>query len=358
MARSKITLWLRRFGRRLAIGFCICTAIGLFFAYRFGEGFSAEGLRAAMPRWYVWGALTPLILWVDRRIAGRSRSLWRRLVWHLPFSLFWAGVHAIALYPVKIALASTSPSFADFGADMRATLASFQWVVLVYWAIVGAWAAWDYYNESRARALRTSELERSLTEARLLALQTQLQPHFLFNALNTISAFVERDPRGARRMIEHLGDLLRLSLVYSARQETALEEELETLEHFVAIQRVRFEDRLEVTISVEPDTRRAAVPCLILQPLVENAIRHGASQARKSHVAISAARDNGNLRLLVADDGPGLPAGWHPQESAGIGISNTRQRLAQLYPDAHSFSVRASADGGVTSEVIIPYREV
>jgi LytS/YehU family sensor histidine kinase len=223
--------------------------------------------------------------------------------------------------------------------------------------IVGGWAAWDYYNESRARALRASELERSLAEARLRTLQTQLQPHFLFNALNTISAFVERDPRGARRMIEHLGDLLRFSLQHSARQETTLEEELQALEHFLAIQRVRFEDRLEVSVSVEPGARRAAVPGLILQPLVENAIRHGASLERPSRITISAVRDNGDLRLRVADDGPGLPPGWQMEESAGIGLSNTRQRLAQLYPAAHQFSLHESPGGGVTAEVVIPYRE-
>ena len=357
MARHGVTSRLRRFGTGLLVGFCVCTAVGLFFAYRVGEGFSAEGLRAAMPRWYVWGALTPLIVWADQRFAGRSRSLWRRLALHLPAGLFWAGAHAAALYPVKAALVGTSPTLAGLGLDLRAALAGFQWGVLVYWVIVGGWAAWDYYHESRARALRAAELERSLSEARLLALQTQLQPHFLFNALNTISAFVERDPRGARRMIEHLGDLLRLSLQHSARQETTLDEELAALEHFLAIQRVRFEDRLEVTVAVDPETRRAAVPGLILQPLVENAIRHSASQERPSRITISAARDNGSLRLRVADDGPGLPAGWHPQESAGIGLSNTRERLAQLYPAAHSFSLRESPGGGVTAEVVIPYRQ-
>jgi LytS/YehU family sensor histidine kinase len=199
-------------------------------------------------------------------------------------------------------------------------------------------------------------LEKLLAEARLQTLRTQLQPHFLFNALNTISAFVERNPQGARRMIEHLGDLLRFSLDRSARQETTLQEELAALEHYLSIQRVRFEDHLKVSVSAEPGTLRASVPGLILQPLVENAIRHGATQASSS-IEVNAWRDNGRLHLRVSDDGPGLPPSWRLSESAGIGLSNTQQRLAQLYPSAHTFAVSEARDGGVVAEIVIPYRE-
>jgi LytS/YehU family sensor histidine kinase len=249
-------------------------------------------------------------------------------------------------------------TLAGFANKIRADFpAVFQWNVLIYWLIIGGWLSWDYYRESRNRELKASELERSLAEARLQTLQTQLQPHFLFNALNTISAFVERDPSGARRMIEHLGDLLRFSLEYSTRQETTLEEELAALDHFLAIQRVRFEDCLKVSLAIEPETLRAAVPGLILQPLVENAIRHGVVHERPSRITVSATRDNGSLHLCVIDNGPGLPSGWQLSERAGIGLSNTQQRLAQLYPAAHQFSIRETPDGGVMAEVVIPYHE-
>jgi signal transduction histidine kinase len=337
---------------KIFLGFCLCTAVGLFFSVRGSEGISWNSLLAALPRWYVWGALTPFIIWTDRRFARSSRTLTHRLLLHLPASFIWTSVFVLALSVVNVVLSRQSLSAASFASFWG----TFQWNVEVYWLIVGGWLAWDYYRESRNRELKATQLEKLLAEARLQTLQTQLQPHFLFNALNTISAFVERNPKGARRMIEHLGDLLRFSLDRSDRQETTLQEELAALDHYLAIQRVRFEDHLKVSVAVEPETLRAAVPGLILQPLVENAIRHGATQ-HSSRIEVSAWRDNGSLHLRVMDDGPGLPPSWQMSERAGIGLSNTQQRLAQLYPAAHLFSVREAPGSGVVAEVVIPYHE-
>ena len=339
---------------KLLLGFCLCTAVGLFFSVRGSQGISASSLLTALPRWYVWGALTPCIIWTDRSF---SPSLTLRLLLHLPSGLVWTCVFVFALLVVNTILSGQPLNPAGFADRVRADFfGMFQWNLQVYWMIVGVWLAWSYYHESRNRELRASQLERLLAEARLQTLRTQLQPHFLFNALNTISAFVERNPKGARRMLEHLGDLLRFSLDTSARQETTLQEELAALEHYLSIQRVRFEDHLKVSVSAEPGTLRAAVPGLILQPLVENAIRHGATQASSS-IEVSAWRDNGRLHLRVSDDGPGLPPSWQLSESAGIGLSNTRQRLAQLYPSAHTFAVGEGRDGGVVADIVIPYRE-
>ncbi|HEY8459684.1 MAG TPA: histidine kinase, partial [Blastocatellia bacterium] len=181
-------------------------------------------------------------------------------------------------------------------------------------------------------------------------------PHFLFNALNTISAFVEKDPRGARRMIEHLGDLLRFSLEHAEDQETTLAAELAALDHYLAIQRVRFEDHLQLRMEIAPDALPAATPSLILQPLVENAIRHSvAQQTTPVCVTILAAREDGHLRLQVSDDGPGLPAGWRWDTHAGVGLINTKQRLEQLYPAAHQLTVSNAEGGGVTVEIILPF---
>src|SRR5262249_4629353 len=176
---------------------------------------------------------------------------------------------------------------------------AFQWNYLIYWLIAGGWLAWDYNRESQDRKLqaaqlelKTTQLEQRLTEARLLNLKAQLHPHFLFNALNTISAFVEKDPRGARQMIEHLGDLLRFSLEHSEDQETTLAAELAVLDHYLAIQRVRFEDPLQFRKGDLPDTFPAPAPGLFLQPLVENAIRHGvARRTTPVCVTILAARE-------------------------------------------------------------------
>lgn len=347
------TSWWDRFGKKLFIGFCIFTLIGLFFSFRGAQGISGASLRLAMTRWYVWGALTPFIILMDRRFA-LFQSFGKRLLLHLPASVGWTVVFVVAFFVVEYLLNGQ----ATVAARMRTDFATlFQWNIQNYWLIVGVWMALDYYREARNRELKALQLEGLLAQARLQSLRAQLQPHFLFNALNTISAFVEAEPKMARRMIEHLGDLLRLSLENSSQQETSLEEELAALDHFLAIQRVRFEDRLRIVMAIEPETLHAAVPGLILQPLVENAIRHGAAQQRPNCITVSASRANGSLHLSVIDNGPGLPSGWRLGEQGGIGLSNTQQRLAELYPGEHQFNLRETPNGGVTAEIILPYRE-
>jgi len=159
-------------------------------------------------------------------------------------------------------------------------------------------------------------------------------------------------------MIEHLGDLLRFSLAHSERQEITLAEELAALDHYLAIQRARFEDQIRVEMNVERETLDAVVPGLILQPLVENAIRHGVErQALPGRVTISARRENGSLRLRVGDCGPGLSPEWRLSEHAGIGLLNTQRRLEHLYPSAHEFTLTNAPEGGTTVEITIPFRE-
>jgi LytS/YehU family sensor histidine kinase len=198
-------------------------------------------------------------------------------------------------------------------------------------------------------------LERSFSEARLNSLRMQLDPHFLFNALNTISAQVEREPRLARQMIEHLGDLLRLSLENKDRQEVLLVEEMAFLEHYLAIQRIRFGDRLRFETEIAPEVKYALVPCLVVQPLVENAIRHGiSSRASGGTVVVSASRVEEQLEVRVSDDGVGLPAGWTLENGAGLGLSVTRERILGLHPvEGARFSVRRRGAGSTGTEVAI-----
>jgi LytS/YehU family sensor histidine kinase len=186
----------------------------------------------------------------------------------------------------------------------------------------------------------------------------QLDPHFLFNALNTISSQVERDPRLARTMIEHLGDLLRLSLDARDRQEIPLAEELAFLDHYIAIQKIRFAENLRIEIQIAPEVKYALVPCLIVQPLVENAIRHGISQrASGGTVTVTAERDRNQVKIRVLDDGVGLPPGWALEESSGTGLSVTRERILGLHPNGNSrFSVRAREGGGTEVEISLPLR--
>jgi LytS/YehU family sensor histidine kinase len=234
----------------------------------------------------------------------------------------------------------------------------FLWSWVVYWVIFGAQQTFRYYEHYLASELRLEQTERSLSQARLNALRMQLDPHFLFNALNTISSQVERSPRLARNMIEHLGDLLRLSLDARDRQEIPLAEEFAFLDHYVAIQKIRFAENLRIEIQVMPEVKYALVPCLILQPLVENAIRHGISRrASGGTVTVIAQRGPNQVEIRVADDGVGLPPGWTLETSSGMGLSVTRERIVGLHPDGNSrLSVRPRTGGGTEVEISLPLR--
>ncbi len=232
------------------------------------------------------------------------------------------------------------------------------WCWLIYWVILGGIQAYQYYQRYMNSELRLERLEHSYSEARLNALRMQLDPHFLFNALNTISSHVERDPKLTRRMIEHLGDLLRMSLESKDRQEVPLAEELAFLEHYLEIQKIRFGDQLRVVMDVAPEVKYAAVPSMFIQPLVENAIRHGISRRAAGGTLIVRAKPLGErLEIRVMDDGVGLPLGWTLEGSEGLGLSITRQRIAGLHPNGASrFVVRNRAEGGTEVEVSLPLR--
>lgn len=199
-------------------------------------------------------------------------------------------------------------------------------------------------------------LERQFSEARLNALRMQLEPHFLFNALNTISSQVERDPKLATKMIEHLGDLLRMSLESKDRLEVPLAEEMVFLNHYLAIQKIRFGDHLRIETRIAPEVKLASVPCLLLQPLVENAIPHGASRSSSGGtIVILAERVDDRLEIRVSDDDVGLPPQWAQETSAGLGLTVTRQRIAGHYPNGASrFSVRNRPSGGTEVEIVLP----
>ena len=197
------------------------------------------------------------------------------------------------------------------------------------------------------------ELEKSLAEARLKSLQMQLNPHFLFNTLHAISALMHKDVDSADRMVAQLSDLLRRALDGSDEQEVSVRREIDFLQRYVAIEKTRFGTRLSVEMKIAPDTQAALVPNLLLQPLVENAIRHGIEkQARPGRIEISSNRAGGDLILEVSDNGGGLP----PQWKENIGLSNTRSRLSQLYGTNHRFEIRNGESGGVSIRIAIPFQ--
>ncbi len=226
----------------------------------------------------------------------------------------------------------------------------------LFGVVVGAGYAIEYYRLYQERRLRAADLEARLAQTQLEVLKMQLHPHFLFNALNTVSALVHKDVELADRMISRLGDLLRLSLQDSGVQEVSLKRELEFLDPYIEVEQARFGDRLKVDLSIDNDTLDAQVPNLLLQPLVENAIRHGiAPRTRGGNVSVKANRDNGVLHLTVRDDGGGLPEDWN-EDDGGVGLSNTRARLERLYGKEHLFELRNGTDGGLEVRLTMPFR--
>jgi sensor histidine kinase YesM len=229
--------------------------------------------------------------------------------------------------------------------------------LLMYAAIVGILYAFDYYRKYREHEVKASQLEARLAQAQLQALKMQLHPHFLFNTLHAISTLVHKDPEAADRMIARLSDLLRLSLESAGVQEVTLKRELDFLERYLEIEQIRFGDRLKVQMEIAPEVLDAMVPNFILQPLVENAVRHGiAPRATPGRIELFAKRENGQLQLQVRDDGPGLSDGQQQALKSGVGLSNTRARLQQLYGAAHSFELSNAETGGLVVSLTIPLR--
>jgi two-component system LytT family sensor kinase len=318
----------------------------------------AQDLRRAMSYTYAWAFCALVIVGFDRAIAQRARNAVVGLAWHVPLSLVVVGLSLYLVQPLSWLFAVPGASVPSFLEVMKRALRwGVAWQLVPYASILGSYRAFHYYARYRERALRASELESLLARSQLQVLRAQLEPHFLFNALNTISAHVQASPRAARRMLDELGQLLRRSLDYRDHQEIRLSEELELLDYYLTIQQARFEDRLTVVRTIPDETRAAFVPALILQPLVENALRHGlAPRAAGGRLAIEAARDGERLRLRIVDDGVGLrSAGGAPPNGRGLAI--TRQRLDHLYPDGGGrLEIRNGDSAGVVTEIVIPWR--
>ena len=238
----------------------------------------AEAVEISLAQWSAWGLLAVVIIWIDRRLPLGRDALVRRFLCHVPLSV----IFTVAFTYLNYAILTLLDAPRD-GSLLAGGILSTAWRVIhrngtfFYWVIVGTYIAVDYQNHLKNRLVRTAELERLLSDARLNVLRTQLQPHFLFNALNAISAHVEREPKTARLMLERLGDLLRLSLDHVDQQEIGLDQELAFVEQYLQLQAMRFEDRLNVSMALHPGVQDALVPPFILQPLVENAVQHGAA---------------------------------------------------------------------------------
>jgi two-component system, LytTR family, sensor kinase len=298
-------------------------------------------ITLGMTRLYRWGRTAPLAAFAALVIVAS-----------FGLGLLWAEVHD-ALFLAYIA-ATDGRGFELRWADVPIGTVLFNGFVLLAWSLLYvAVDAWIALEEQRARARRAEELAR---EARLRALRFQLEPHFLFNALNAVSTLVvEGRNAAATRMLARLGDFLRLTLDAADSAEVSIEEELEFVRRYLEIERVRFGDRLSVTIEASPEASRGLVPVLLLQPLVENAVRHGALRRDGGgSVSLTVSEEGGMLRVAVTDDGPGFAG--DPVERAGVGLANTAARLAELYGDRARLSLDPSPEGGVVATVEIPFR--
>lgn len=344
-------------GWRMALvlaGFWTAVALVFVLPHLSGSATWRSLLPAALAQWWAWGLLTPIILAVNARLPFSSRQ-W---LWRIAAQLLLGAVCTLLYALLEACLAALLRADAwsrivDPAMWLDAMHGMF-WSLLVYGLIVGVGEAQRYQRHYAQAELHMARIERSFTDARLHNLRAQLDPHFLFNALNTISSQAEREPKLARKMIEHLGDLLRMSLSSQQRQTTALAEELSFLEHYLAIQKIRFGDDLRVHISVEPGLERALVPSLMIQPLVENAIRHGLSpRAGLGQVWLDVVRVGEAMRISVRDDGVGLPANGG-EKRGGLGLATTRERLAGLYAQQAHMTVRALAQGGAEVEILLP----
>lgn len=361
--------------RKFAWYFSIWTVIGIFF---FSQALVQKLLSREPTPWqhylvswlvgvYLWALVTPVVLWLGHRFPIERRNWVRRVAIHLPISILISFaqlfVESLILYHLHVfptLMSGLVPTF------IFLLTIGFHQGIMTYFILLGCQYGLDYYHkylEREKQALRlelnAAQLKSQLADAQLSALKMQLQPHFLFNTLNAIMVLVrQQNGKQAEEMLAGLGDLLRCVLEDVDTQEVSLRRELEYLQLYLSIERVRFPDRLRVEISADQSILDAAVPQMGLQPIVENAIRHGIGRSSAAgRIQINAIRVNDSLEIKVKDDGPGLED-KKSINGNGIGLSNTRARLRQLYGDAARLSVENGDLGGVLVTMLLPYRPV
>ncbi len=308
---------------------------------------------------YLWFALTPVILWLGRRLPFENGRWKTSVPLHVLASFALAflqlGIDAAVLPQLGYLRSYSTASFVEIYKIFL--LINLHFSVAIYWIVLVCAEAIKYYRKYRERELKTSQLETQLATSRLQVLKMQLHPHFLFNTLNAVSELIHKDPERAEIMIGDLSDLLRLSFENLEVQEISLKQELEFLRKYLEIEQMRFQDRLRVEMQIAPDALDAQVPNMILQPLVENAIKHGlAPRAAGGKIEIGASRSNGSLNLSVSDNGIGLPASDAENLREGVGLSNTRRRLRHLYGEGHRFDL-IPGQTGLSVNLTIPFRE-
>ena len=335
----------------------------------------SEALGVSIPAWLAWVGLLPLTAWLAFRFSLERGRLAVSLPVHLAACLLavllcqfgmWQLVKRNPNFPQRPGPPELRESARGHGppfgrppagrGSVRAVAFRIPFDALIYWVTVSVCHSVVWSRRSQQRERRALELEARLSQARLQTLRMQIHPHFLFNTLNAISTLVHTNPHAADNMIGSLSELLRLSLGRSEEQEVPLEQELDFLQRYLEIEQVRFGDRLRVVPDIAADTRAAFVPTLILQPIVENAIRHGIEkQLAPGTITLRSRREGARLILSVEDTGPGLNPAAQNAGGHGIGLANTRARLEQLYGAGQQFSLRGGERGGCVARLEMPF---
>jgi signal transduction histidine kinase len=312
-----------------------------------------------LPIWWYWVLATPVIAWLLRRFPLERGQLRTSVPAHLTFAVISAVAHtALIAYVSRImARLPAGETLQPYSVWLRGYLRSrLQFELLTYVLVLSGLLALTWYRRVRERDLAASRLQAQLSDAELRALKMQLHPHFLFNTLHAISVLIRENPTSAQRTVTLLGDLLRATLATAGIQVVTLREELNFLRRYLEIEEIRFEDRLSVRFEIDPAVEDALVPNLILQPLVENAVRHAVEpKSTPGTVLVRARREGERLELAVLDDGPGVESQNHSSGN-GIGLSTTRARLEGLYGPAGELKLEPRAEGGLAVVVRIPLR--
>lgn len=324
--------------------------------FGFGRVMSPAGpIALAFIEAWTWAAFTPVIFWLSSS-AHRAHGLWLRVALLLLAGVAIAiGVYVLLDFARSVILEPGigrrrgAPVFAPLREIGRFRFLN---QLLVYGAVLAAGFAREFFLRDRSRQQQQVRLQAQLAEARLDALRMQIHPHFLFNTLHAVSALVERDPAGVRRMIARLSELLRHTIDSSSTDEVPLREELAFLRRYLDIMEIRFQGKLQVETRIADAAMAALVPNLVLQPLVENALEHGVSRATgEGRIEISGRVDGDRLVICVRDSGPG----FHADSSIGVGLANTRARLGQLYGSDASLVLENVAGGGAVVEMALPF---
>ena len=358
MSSSEVKSWARTF----AIAFAIWTAVGAFIisqrylfalsvAARF-DFFASAAMNFASI--WLWALMTPAIIALAHRFPLHAGSWQRNLVLHFLFSVAFAAADVCLDTWVARSIHSTTAQLSLVSRFWNKSFIN----LFSYAAVTAVAHAIQYSHQLADRKARTAELEKEVLRARLAALQMQLRPHFLFNALNSVASLIRSQQSAqAIRALSGLADLLRFVLKRDGAQLVPLRDEMELIDRYLRIEQIRFENRLEARLDVDPQVLDALVPSLILQPLVENAVHHGIESARGiGHVDVEVRRDADMLRVCVRNSGPLLDLASAPGEVDGVGLGNTRARLQHLYGEHHRFELRAAAGGGALAELAIPFQ--